>query len=275
MTDTRHSATKTEPLDEVGVDRATADEEADVALSPYGEGSDVVEPGEVSSMNEPSTDEPTPESLEEELEDSTAGPEVEAMHVEDEVTEVLDDERDVVGSDVGGGAGDELEWRIAASSDRDDIMIGGTAEASPAAQESESGFVQPADPVSAVMATPMARIEPEVSLIELATALEAEGVGALAVMGGDDLEGVVSERDVVRALARGGDPGEVRAADVMAPDPVSADVDDAILDVAERMLDEGVRHLPVISGGRVVGAVSVRDVLRVLTDAWRQERGGD
>ena len=132
--------------------------------------------------------------------------------------------------------------------------------------------IEPDDAIRTLMSTPVAWIEPDVSLIELATWLETESVGAVAVMTGGRLEGVVSERDVVRALSRGGDPTEVWVGDVMAEEPVYVDPDEPIITVAERMLDEGVRHLPVVSDGEVVGVVSVRDALGVLADAWRRAR---
>jgi len=132
--------------------------------------------------------------------------------------------------------------------------------------------IEPDAAVRALMSTPVAWIEPDLSLIELATWLEAEAVGAVAVMRGSRLEGVVSERDIVRALSRGGDPNEVWVGDVMAEEPVYVDPDESIITVAERMLAEGVRHLPVVSEGQVVGVISVRDALRVLADAWRRAR---
>ena len=55
----------------------------------------------------------TSEDLEHQLEDGTAGPEEAALHLDDAVTEVLDDEREIEDRDVGGDAGEELEWRIA------------------------------------------------------------------------------------------------------------------------------------------------------------------
>ncbi|MGZ4723583.1 MAG: CBS domain-containing protein, partial [Ilumatobacteraceae bacterium] len=96
-----------------------------------------------------------------------------------------------------------------------------------------------------------------------------EQVGALAVMRGDHLDGLISERDIVRALAAQGDPADVWAADVMAEDPVRVDGEDSILTAAALMLDEGVRHLAVMRDGHVLGLVSVRDVLRVLVEEWR------
>jgi CBS domain-containing protein len=56
----------------------------------------------------------------------------------------------------------------------------------------------------------------------------------------------------------------------MAEVPAHVDEADSIVIAAERMLDEGVRHLPVMSDGRTLGVVSVRDVLRVFTDEWRR-----
>ena len=130
---------------------------------------------------------------------------------------------------------------------------------------------EPDDPVRTLMSTPVAWVEPTVSLMELAATLATDAVGAVAVMSGDHFDGVVSERDVVRTLSRGGVLSDVWAADVMTGEPVYVDPDEPILTAAERMLDEGVRHLPVMSEGQVVGVLSVRDVLRVLADAWRRE----
>lgn len=132
--------------------------------------------------------------------------------------------------------------------------------------------LEPDDPIRTLMSTPVAWVEPNVSLIELAATLEAEAVGAVPVITGDHLDGVVSERDVVHALSAGGDLTDVWAADVMAEEPVYVDPDEPIITVAERMLDEGVRHVPVVSDGQVIGVVSVRDALRVLADSWRRAR---
>ncbi|HVM54140.1 MAG TPA: CBS domain-containing protein [Acidimicrobiales bacterium] len=132
------------------------------------------------------------------------------------------------------------------------------------------GLIRPDDPVRVLMSTPAASADPNVSLFDLAATLEAEGVGAVTLMTADHLDGVVSERDIVRALAAGCDPADVWAADVMAGEPLYADLDDPIVIVAERMLDQGVRHMPVVQDGRVLGVVSMRDALRVFTEAWRR-----
>jgi len=131
-------------------------------------------------------------------------------------------------------------------------------------------IIHPEDPIRLLVSVPMVSMELHASIAELAAKIDLEQVGAVAVMSGDHLDGVVSERDIVRALAAHGEPEDVWAADVMTAEPVHVDGDDSILDAAQLMLDEGVRHLPVMSNGHVLGVVSVRDVLRVLTDAWRR-----
>jgi CBS domain-containing protein len=87
-------------------------------------------------------------------------------------------------------------------------------------------------------------------------------------MEGDLLAGMISERDLVRVLASGDNSSDVWTADVMALDLVQVDGSTAIGIAALKMLESGVRHLPVTSEGRVIGIVSMRDVLRVLTDHW-------
>lgn len=144
-----------------------------------------------------------------------------------------------------------------------------TALAGPA-RESFGIAIEPDDPVSSLMSSPVAWVVPEMSLVELAATLEHEAVGAVPVLSAHQLAGVVSERDVVRALAGGGDPGEIWAADVMAELPLYLAPDEPVIEAAERMLDAGVRHLPVVSEGSVLGVVSARDALAVLTEAWRR-----
>ncbi len=255
-----------EPLDETDVEQAIVDEAT----------SDEAPVPELFAPSEPvptETDEPTTEGLERELEDGTPGPEEQALHPEDTATEILEDERDAVDDDLQ-ELGEELEWRMAAERD-DDIDTGAPVIERGESSSFEVGEIEPDEAVRALMSTPVVSVEPNVSLVELAATLEAETVGAVPVVSGDHLEGVVSERDIVRALSAGGNPADVWAADVMADEPVYVDPDEPIITAAERMLDEGVRHVPVVSDGRVVGMVSVRDALHVLAEAWRRARASD
>lgn len=91
-------------------------------------------------------------------------------------------------------------------------------------------------------------------------------VGALAVVGdAHDLVGIISERDVVLALADEDDARHVRVGDYTTSDVETARLDEDSTVVARRMLEAGVRHLPVVDHDRVVGMLSMRDLLAVET----------
>lgn len=123
----------------------------------------------------------------------------------------------------------------------------------------------PHDPVERVMSSPVATVDGHDSLRVAAETLSAANIGALIVTDdGDRPVGIISERDVVRALAAGGDPDEVWAADVVGLDTVWANPTDSTFDVARLMRDAEVRHVPIRSGEACVGMVSIRDVLRIL-----------
>jgi CBS domain-containing protein len=104
----------------------------------------------------------------------------------------------------------------------------------------------------------------KLTLRAVADVLAELDIGVALVTRPDGSVGVVSERDVARALGAGADPDEVWAADVMIEDLVIAEPDETILDVAERMSAEGVRHVAVVDRGTIVGVVSARDLLPVL-----------
>ena len=96
---------------------------------------------------------------------------------------------------------------------------------------------------------------------EAAKRMRGDGVSALPVMNGEVLVGILTERDLVDALIDGADPRSALVSAYMTPDPQHAAPDDESFDVALRMLNMGVRHLPVLEAGRVVGMVSARDLL--------------
>lgn len=105
---------------------------------------------------------------------------------------------------------------------------------------------------------------PDDSLTDAAERMRRAEISALAVI--DDraeLVGIISERDLARALADTIDPGTTTVAAYATDDVVLADPDDDSAEVEARMLDAGIRHLPVVSDGRLVGMVSMRDLLAV------------
>lgn len=138
-------------------------------------------------------------------------------------------------------------------------------------------IVRPDDPVRLVSSLPVISIEPNATLADLAGELERQQVGVLAVTTGHGVDGIVSERDLVRAVAARADPDDVWAADVMSEDLVRIDGDEPVWAAAEVMLETGRRHLVIVVDGRVDGVVSIRDVLSVFSDEWRRgaTRRGD
>lgn len=115
-------------------------------------------------------------------------------------------------------------------------------------------------PVSALVASEVARISRDADLVAVARALTEAEVGAL-VVGEDDVLGVVSERDIVHALAAGRDASATTAGDVASPKVVWCDVSASVTEVAAEMMDQYVRHVLVEDDGRLVGIVSARDLL--------------
>lgn len=106
---------------------------------------------------------------------------------------------------------------------------------------------------------------PDATLREAAHALWLESVGVLIV--GDEREpaGVLSERDIVTKLAQGADPDTTHVRDAMSSTLISTRAEDPVLDAALEMLNDAIRHLPILDEhGRVVGIVSMRDLVRPL-----------
>jgi CBS domain-containing protein len=97
---------------------------------------------------------------------------------------------------------------------------------------------------------------------EAAKRMVARGVGAVLVMQGERLEGILTERDLMRAVA-GGYSEDARVSDWMTRHPETVDASDTTDHAASLMIHGGFRHLPVVEGDRVAGIISIRDLMRV------------
>lgn len=111
--------------------------------------------------------------------------------------------------------------------------------------------VMTADPVTA---------QPSDSLAEAATAMRQREVGSAVVRRGETVVGIVTERDIVRATAEGADSSST-VADWMTPNPVTMPPDEDITHALDRMLDRHFRHIPVVDGEKLVGIVSLRQLI--------------
>lgn len=108
-------------------------------------------------------------------------------------------------------------------------------------------------------------LTPQVTLREVAVALAAArtGLGIVDVAGG----GVITERDVLRAIAAGTDLDAATAGDHMTADPIAVPMAMPLEEACDLMISRSVRHLLVSEGGELVGVLNMRDVVGILSGA--------
>ena len=113
---------------------------------------------------------------------------------------------------------------------------------------------------------------PEESIFSFATQLDTLKIGAMPVRGPDGaLVGVISERDIVRGFAKDGARlVERRVRDLMTRDVVTCGPDTSLSDAEKLMGKHRIRHLPVVDGAKLVGMLSMRDVM-----SWRLRESRD
>ena len=122
-------------------------------------------------------------------------------------------------------------------------------------------------PVADLMVKDVLTVEPSDTIGEAAEKMNALNVGAVVVM--EDMVrivGIVTERDLLRAVASRARAAEARVRQWMTPDPVTIDPGLTIEEAAKIMFDNNFRHLPVVKDGRALGIVSLR-----LLAAWAFE----
>jgi CBS domain-containing protein len=122
-------------------------------------------------------------------------------------------------------------------------------------------------PLSDVMAIRTVQVDEAMSAAKIAEKMIASKVGSVLVCDGPRLLGIVTERDILRVVADGRDPEAVTAGTCMTADPVCAGPDWEIDDAARLMVGRSIRHLPVTQDGKVVGIVSIRDLVRFGVEA--------
>jgi signal-transduction protein with cAMP-binding, CBS, and nucleotidyltransferase domain len=108
---------------------------------------------------------------------------------------------------------------------------------------------------------------------DVARSMRLDNIGAMVVSsGGQPMAGIVTERDIVHAIGVGG-PAAVNltAAEVMTSPVPTCSPDDRLTEVMQTMLQQRIRHLPLVEGGRLVGMVSMGDVIKGLVDRMELE----
>lgn len=106
---------------------------------------------------------------------------------------------------------------------------------------------------------------PDETVLEATRTLVGRDIGAVVVVDGDRILGILSERDVLRLTARSPEAlATVSVGEVMTSDPVTARPGDGINHVMNLMTNHRIRHLPVVDDGRLRGIVSIGDVVNAL-----------
>ncbi len=108
-------------------------------------------------------------------------------------------------------------------------------------------------------------VTPATTLADAAKKMSGGRVGAVIVLEDGGLLGILTERDVLRAVGEGRVEGST-VADWMTSDPETIEPTESTDMAATLMIHGGFRHLPVVEEGRVVGIVSIRDLMRVVLD---------
>ncbi len=103
--------------------------------------------------------------------------------------------------------------------------------------------------------------DPRQSLPEAAARMRAERVSALALVVEDSIVGILTERDLMRAMAEGREPASIHVSEYMTQSPQTIESSEAATSAAALMIRHGIRHLPVTRDGRLAGFLSARDLL--------------
>ena len=110
-------------------------------------------------------------------------------------------------------------------------------------------------------------IEPAGRAADAVKVMAEQNLGSLVVLDQGRMVGVLTFREVLQAMARrGAGIGEVRVAEIMVRDPITAAPDMEVNDLRRAMLDSGARYLPVVQEGKLLGVISFRDVAKAVLE---------
>jgi CBS domain-containing protein len=108
-------------------------------------------------------------------------------------------------------------------------------------------------------------IKSDETILDAAKRMAELNVGAIPICDGEQLRGMLTDRDIVtKVIARGKDPARTHAAELETGKPVTIGADDSIEEAMRTMADHKVRRLPVIDGHKLIGMVSQADLAKAL-----------
>ncbi|HXY76012.1 MAG TPA: CBS domain-containing protein [Steroidobacteraceae bacterium] len=115
-------------------------------------------------------------------------------------------------------------------------------------------------------------VKPEDAVLEAIRMMAQQSVGALLVMRGERLEGIISERDYARkVILLGRSSSDTPVRDIMTSPVLTVALDDSVQKCMQLMTERRVRHLPVLDGGRVIGMVSIGDLVKAVIAEQQQQ----
>ena len=117
-------------------------------------------------------------------------------------------------------------------------------------------------PLAVIMNRDVKKISPDAKIRELAQLMRDKKIGSALVEQADEYIGIVSETDLVRkGLAEGLNPDQSTVRQVMSSPIITIDISRTVADANDLMAKRGIRHLPVTELGKIVGIISVRDLV--------------
>ncbi len=117
-----------------------------------------------------------------------------------------------------------------------------------------------------IMTTTLCVVDPDATVGEAATLMGERRVGSVLICSDERLQGILTERDIVRALSTDYEASRRAVGEWMTKDPATATPETDVRIALRTMVEGGFRHLPILEDERVVGMVSIRDVAEHLAD---------
>ncbi len=115
-------------------------------------------------------------------------------------------------------------------------------------------------------------IAPSASVLDAIRLMAEKGVGALIVMDGETMAGIVTERDYARkVILKGRSSDETPVSDIMSTGVISTSPDQTVNICMNVMTDKRIRHLPVVEGNKVIGLVSIGDLVKAIIADQKEE----
>ena len=114
------------------------------------------------------------------------------------------------------------------------------------------------------MTTKPISVSPDVSLEECAKIMAKDHVGALVIKENNESKGVITEQDIVRkVIAKGINPATKKVSDFMAKKLITINPNSDIYEALIKMKDSNIRHLPVVAEGKMIGLLTLKDILKI------------